>query len=309
VFEDNLFHGDLHPGNVVLLRRSRLALIDFGAVGSLEESFRKKYAQFHRSLSEREYAKAVEAVLLLSSALPHVDVEEVKRKLVRYFQAWEVRAKTKALPYHEKSISSVMNGMAEIMGEYKLPPSWEFLRLTRTFFAVDISLNELCEHVNVVRSIRRYWRAAGQRDWQLLQARIWSERNVHNVVTSQIELAEAVSETTMYATEVMRRRALSFAATASKFATLFEAGLRIVRWALVAVGIWLLAALLAQLAPAVLTRFGQQDLVRLAGRLPRLGWAGWVAVFVVFASLFKMTVRLVRKFAERETPLVQDVRT
>src|SRR4029077_16077874 len=39
LFEDNLFHGDLHPGNIMLLRGSEVALIDFGSVGRLEGEF------------------------------------------------------------------------------------------------------------------------------------------------------------------------------------------------------------------------------------------------------------------------------
>src|SRR4051794_5112548 len=35
MFEDNVFHGDLHPGNIVLLRDSRFALIDLGSIGTL----------------------------------------------------------------------------------------------------------------------------------------------------------------------------------------------------------------------------------------------------------------------------------
>ena len=30
IFEDNLYHGDLHPGNIILLRNSQVAFIDMG---------------------------------------------------------------------------------------------------------------------------------------------------------------------------------------------------------------------------------------------------------------------------------------
>ena len=39
IFEDNLFHSDLHPGNIVLLRNSRFALIDLGTIGQLDANF------------------------------------------------------------------------------------------------------------------------------------------------------------------------------------------------------------------------------------------------------------------------------
>jgi len=43
MFEDNVFHGDLHPGNIVLLRDSRFALIDLGSIGMLEKKFLEYY--------------------------------------------------------------------------------------------------------------------------------------------------------------------------------------------------------------------------------------------------------------------------
>src|SRR5208283_1932762 len=50
--EDNLYHGDLHPGNIILLRNSRIALIDCGTVGFLELEFLEKFRLFIRSLAE-----------------------------------------------------------------------------------------------------------------------------------------------------------------------------------------------------------------------------------------------------------------
>jgi ubiquinone biosynthesis protein len=35
LFEDGLFHGDPHPGNILVLPENRIALLDFGLVGRL----------------------------------------------------------------------------------------------------------------------------------------------------------------------------------------------------------------------------------------------------------------------------------
>ena len=41
MLEDNLFHGDMHPGNIILLHNSRIALIDFGSTGALKHGVRR----------------------------------------------------------------------------------------------------------------------------------------------------------------------------------------------------------------------------------------------------------------------------
>ncbi|RQH19828.1 ABC1 kinase family protein [Okeania hirsuta] len=43
IFEDNLYHGDLHPGNIILLRKSKFVLIDLGSTGSLDKELRNIY--------------------------------------------------------------------------------------------------------------------------------------------------------------------------------------------------------------------------------------------------------------------------
>lgn len=43
-FEDGFFHGDLHPGNLLILEDSRIGLIDFGLVGRLSPTMRETMA-------------------------------------------------------------------------------------------------------------------------------------------------------------------------------------------------------------------------------------------------------------------------
>ncbi len=41
LFEDGLFHGDPHPGNILVLEGNRLALLDFGVVGRLSRAMQE----------------------------------------------------------------------------------------------------------------------------------------------------------------------------------------------------------------------------------------------------------------------------
>src|SRR6516165_11558220 len=74
-FEDNLYHGDLHPGNIVLLRNSRIALIDCGTIGFLELEYLQKFRLYLKSLVELDYDKAADLSFLLSASLPVKDLE------------------------------------------------------------------------------------------------------------------------------------------------------------------------------------------------------------------------------------------
>jgi ubiquinone biosynthesis protein len=60
LIEDNLFHGDLHPGNIMLLRDNRVALIDFGTCSFSEHTTLEWFRMSIVALSQRNYAKALD---------------------------------------------------------------------------------------------------------------------------------------------------------------------------------------------------------------------------------------------------------
>ncbi len=81
IFEDNLFHADLHPGNIMLLRNNRFGLIDFGAVGALEGTFRKQLNQYNALIAEGSYIKAAEIYLDISSPLPALSSRRLRHRV------------------------------------------------------------------------------------------------------------------------------------------------------------------------------------------------------------------------------------
>jgi ubiquinone biosynthesis protein len=54
LFEDGLFHGDPHPGNMFVLEGDRLALIDFGLVGRLSKPMQDTLIQLVLSVALRD---------------------------------------------------------------------------------------------------------------------------------------------------------------------------------------------------------------------------------------------------------------
>jgi ubiquinone biosynthesis protein len=55
LLQDGDFHGDLHPGNVLVLPGERLGLLDFGMVGRLTEDMRSDLIAIFFALQRRDY--------------------------------------------------------------------------------------------------------------------------------------------------------------------------------------------------------------------------------------------------------------
>ena len=46
VFEDGFVHADLHPGNIFITRDDRVAILDLGLVGELDDAHRAGFARY-----------------------------------------------------------------------------------------------------------------------------------------------------------------------------------------------------------------------------------------------------------------------
>ena len=64
VFVDGLFHADPHPGNVLLLDRGRVGLLDFGMVGRLSEARRREFVSLLHAVVQRDVERVVDSLLL-----------------------------------------------------------------------------------------------------------------------------------------------------------------------------------------------------------------------------------------------------
>lgn len=164
LLEDNLFHADIHPGNILLLRDSRFTLIDFGTIGSSEKSFLQTYKSSLRALAEKDYGKAADFTLRLATRPPNLSViTELRKQLIYSYRYWESRTHLKGLSYHEKSLAAAGGDSGRIMYQYKVQLSWAFMRISRTWSTLDASISFLLPNADYMRLFGTYFRKASRR--------------------------------------------------------------------------------------------------------------------------------------------------
>ena len=200
LMDDNLFHGDLHPGNIVLLKDSRFAFIDLGTIGSLDADFMDLYKRAVQALTTFQYSQGVELILLLCPDLPPVNLGEMMERLTECYRSWAKRSTLRELPYHQRSMMSVTNEVSQVMMSFGVVGSMTFLKLSRTWATLDASLNYLIPNVNYSKLISQYFKGKIKRaSQQPLRPRIMETViNVKETVTEYKDLLEPL----------MRQRAL-----------------------------------------------------------------------------------------------------
>jgi len=213
LYEEEIFHGDLHPGNIMLLRDSKIALIDFGAVGGLDHHYAKIYAEMARAIAIGDYGAAMDNFLLLCDTIPPMDVSRFRTEGIEVIRAWEARTHLDGLTFQERSVSGGLSlRLADVYRKYRVNPTWQLLRATRSVGTMDSNLSVLLEGENPTKIMRKYFREAQRRQI----------RGVAKNAVSRISNAVAsASRTATLVTETIRRQAIQLEGAQGKVARVF----------------------------------------------------------------------------------------
>jgi ubiquinone biosynthesis protein len=131
VFEDGIFHGDLHGGNLLVTPEGKLALLDFGAVGYLSEEMQETLGTVFLALVGRDYGAMAEGWLRMGAVDDAVDLRSFQRDLRELIE-----------PYHGRPLKDLRLG--EILREsvqvglrhrIRIPP--ELVLLARSTVTIE----------------------------------------------------------------------------------------------------------------------------------------------------------------------------
>jgi ubiquinone biosynthesis protein len=299
IFEDNLYHADLRPQNIVLLRNSKVALIDFRAVNFTEREYLQKYQLYIRALATRDYAKAADLALMLCGTLPLVDVELAKDEVIRALRSWATRTLVEDLPYHQRSIDNATAEVVSVLYGYKCTMEWFWLRIHRAMASLDDSLAVLSPRLNHTKRTLRYFRRANARAAERLVTSDLYPRVVAGI-RSVMDIQERIGEFTLFQGSIIRRNARVFQAATNKVADAIAALVTMVLAIALAGSAALLLLVVGQQYPGLLARLGGPQLAALAVRFPRID--GWLYVVVLGALAYSMIslVRLRRRLRQKD---------
>lgn len=276
ILEDNLYHGDLHPGNIVLLRDSRVALLDFGAVGFTERDYLDRVRLFLHAMGAQEYERAADLALLMSSSLPNIDLAPARAEVVRALHAWGRRTDVRSLPYPEKSVDAVNVAITRIFFTHRITFEWAFLRIRRALATMDATALHLHPDADHAELTRRYFAKATQRAIRAHVRR--REATGRSARAGNEDVVRQVGELADLAVQIERRRLAMARATVTggaRIVTLSAAWARLLATACASAGVLLLAAQHGPRWAQAAARFVTGGLI---DRAPAADWQIWLAL-------------------------------
>lgn len=301
IFEDNLFHADMHPANIVLLRDSDIAVIDCRSMGSLEADLLDRYRMCMQAIAQQRYASAADIYLLLASHSPPVDVTFVKADLIRVWRRWHTDAYLKGLAYEEKSTNHMFNALNRVVFDNQFAVRWPLSRMSRALANMDASLEALDPEMNPHRKMQKYFIKAKRR----------SDRKKFKALPQQIpqsmlafrQLPRQAEEFSLFQKSILRRQAQSIQGSTSIAGRIISVLFGSLSWLFLLIGITAVAALVQnQVKVPLAVALGPQLSDRVA-ELPELGFTTWVAIALAGCYGWLLMRRKKKHFANAETAI------
>ena len=296
LFEDNLFHSDLHPGNIIILRDSKIAFIDFGSIGSSDMDFLEKYALYLEAMIKKQYSKVFDIYLLLPDNIPATDLTGLKDKFIQILQKWQDRTRIRGLPYREKNISAINDDLLGILGEYRITMTWSVLRFLRASTTLDAAIRELIPEVSVHKLLEQYFLGRNKRQFKkvLPPNSMFDANNLPALIKAPI----SINESMVFRGSVVRRLAQVFRDSSGKLTDIVARIVRLSGGVLRITSLYLLLGFIATFVDN-----GESSLLDV-GWLAPLTWLPsfdlqvWALIFIAIFYLDRVLVRLARSCSE-----------
>lgn len=126
-----LFHGDPHPGNILVLPGNVVALIDFGIVGRVNRQMRRRLADTVLAVGRHDANRLAEIVVAVATPLQPVDGQELARDLEEMLDLYA------DVPIGDLSLTAVFGSITQAMSRHRLKLPADVLLLIKSVATIE----------------------------------------------------------------------------------------------------------------------------------------------------------------------------
>jgi ubiquinone biosynthesis protein len=149
-FLDGLFHGDPHPGNVLVLPDNRICLLDYGLVGRLTGNMQQTLIQLSLAVATRDADATVRLVYRIGQPVERVQLsqlrDEVSDLMGRYMLA----------SLQDVDAASLVNDLLDLALRYKIRVPPDYALLAKAAVTLEGILRTLKPDLEITSTILPY---------------------------------------------------------------------------------------------------------------------------------------------------------
>jgi ubiquinone biosynthesis protein len=150
LFEDGLFHGDPHPGNLLIMEGDVVALLDFGLVGRLSKAMQETLVMLSLAVALKDAGSVARLIYRVGIPDHRADLAGFTRDLDGILRQY------RPATLKEVSAQSLFTDLFDVAVRYKIRIPKEYAILSRASVAMEGVLRELAPNLNLPEVVMPY---------------------------------------------------------------------------------------------------------------------------------------------------------
>ena len=150
-FEDGFFHADPHPGNVLAMKESVIALLDMGLAGRLDRVLRDRVVTLLSALVQDDPDRIADAVFAFGQAQGPVDYDAFRRDV---FELYEDELRGKAIK--DVHLGRIISRLFRLAARYRIAIPTDLTMLFKALVTIEGVAKEVYPELDVMEEAKPY---------------------------------------------------------------------------------------------------------------------------------------------------------
>ncbi len=182
VLNHGFFHGDLHPGNVLILPDNVICLLDYGIVGRLDEELKTFLTDILAAIVNRDMDEVVSLLLFAGDISDNLDIRALKRDLFNFIDGYY------EIPLKEIEVGRMLMEFIEIITLYSIRISSDLMLLVKSLVLIEGMGRALDPAFDMVEHLRPFIIKAIRQKFSPLRV----SRDINQILSSYLNLARNI---------------------------------------------------------------------------------------------------------------------
>lgn len=188
IFEDGFFHGDPHPGNIIV-KDGQIVYIDFGLYGELSEGNREKLLEILEAIVFEDVEGLMNLLLQMAIVTSDIDRYKLYEDLETFFYLYVSK------DLEQIDIGTLFNDILSVTHEHGLIMPNDFILLAKSIGVIEGVVSDFKTNVNVMEVAKTYLK---ERDDYSLLERFKKDNlgiKAYQLATNTLELPTSLKRT------------------------------------------------------------------------------------------------------------------
>ncbi len=150
IFDYGFFHADPHPGNIMILPDRRIALLDFGMMGNIDDELRQHLGELLYGITKKDIRLVIRRLREITEFPKELDERGLRNDIADFIDRYY------NMPIAQIQFEQLINDLLEISRRHRITIPADLVLLLRALMISESIVRQLDPQFNLIEQIRPY---------------------------------------------------------------------------------------------------------------------------------------------------------